>query len=195
MSAPFAHIAELHRHEDRDVTLLGWLTHRRSSGKIAFLMLRDGTGVVQAVLTRQDVPEPVWVALDTWHTESSLRVVGLVRKDARAPGGFELAVRDVEVIGASSPDYPIQPKEHGVDFLLDHRHLWIRSPRQASILRVRDEVIKAIRDFFYDRHFVLIDSPILTGAIGEAAAGGLFETEYFDLGKAYLAQTGQLYVE
>jgi asparaginyl-tRNA synthetase len=141
------------------------------------------------------VPEPVWALYDELHTETSLELVGTVRADPRAPGGTEIALRDLRIVGRSSPDYPIQPKEHGIDFLLDHRHLWLRSPRQAAILRVRDEVVKAIRDFFYDRGFVLVDSPILTGAIGEAAAGGLFETEYFDLGKAYLAQTGQLYVE
>ena len=195
MSAPFVTVADLHRHEEREVTVRGWLTHKRSSGKVAFLMLRDGTGLVQAVLVRSDVPDEVWSAFDGWHTESSLAVRGTVRVDARAPGGYELGVRSVTLIGASSPEYPIQPKEHGIDFLLDHRHLWIRSPRQAAILRVRDEIIKAIRDFFYERDFVLFDSPILTGAIGEAAEGGLFETEYFDLGKAYLAQTGQLYVE
>ncbi len=187
-------IDELAAHVGREVTLQGWLHNKRSSGKIAFLIVRDGTGLVQAVMSAGDVAPEVWARLDELEYEASLRVTGTVRADARAPGGHELSVADLEIVGRSSDDYPIQKKEHGVDFLLEHRHLWLRTPRQATIMRVRDEVVKAIRDFLYDRGFVNVDTPILTGAIGESA-GTLFKTEYFDLGTAYLAQTGQLYVE
>ncbi|MDT8435503.1 MAG: asparagine--tRNA ligase [Gemmatimonadota bacterium] len=188
-------IRKLAAHVDEVVELLGWVRNVRSSGKIAFLILRDGTGDVQVVVSRQEVDEESWRTVrEGLDYEASVRVTGTVRRDERAPGGFELAGRSVTLVGGSSPEYPIQPKEHGVDFLLSQRHLWLRTPRQAAIMRVRDEVVKAIRDFFYERNFVLVDTPILTGAIGESA-GTLFETEYFDLGKAYLAQTGQLYVE
>ncbi len=187
-------INQLAEHVGREVTLQGWLHNKRSSGKIAFLIVRDGTGIVQAVLSQGDVTPEVWARLDLLTYEASLRITGTVREDARAPGGFELALSGLELVGPSTDDYPIQLKEHGIDFLLEHRHLWLRTPRQVAIMRVRDEVIKAIRDFLYDRGFVNVDSPILTGAIGESA-GTLFATEYFDLGPAYLAQTGQLYVE
>jgi asparaginyl-tRNA synthetase len=176
-----------------DATLHGWVARFRSSGKIAFLELRDGTGTVQVVVARNEVDDLSWEATADLALESSVRVAGTVRKDDRAPGGYEITARALEVVG-SSDEYPIQPKEHGIDFLLNHRHLWLRHGRQVAIMRVRDEIVKAIRDFFYERDFVLVDSPILTGAIGESA-GTLFSTEYFDLGAAYLAQTGQLYVE
>jgi asparaginyl-tRNA synthetase len=176
-----------------DATLHGWVARFRSSGKIAFLELRDGTGTVQVVVARNEVDDLSWEATADLALESSVRVAGTVRKDDRAPGGYEITARALEVVG-SSDEYPIQPKEHGIDFLLNHRHLWLRHERQVAIMRVRDEIVKAIRDFFYERDFVLVDSPILTGAIGESA-GTLFSTEYFDLGAAYLAQTGQLYVE
>ncbi len=189
-----ASISQLADYVGQEVTLQGWLHNKRSSGKIAFLIVRDGTGIVQAVLSRSDAAPEVWDRLETLFYESSLRVTGQVREDARAPGGFEIAVSGLDVVGPSSDDYPIQLKEHGIDFLLEHRHLWLRTPRQVAIMRVRDEVVKAIRDFLYDRGVVNVDSPILTGAIGESA-GTLFSTEYFDLGSAYLAQTGQLYVE
>ncbi len=188
------YISQLADHVGQEVTLQGWLHNKRSSGKVAFLIVRDGTGIVQAVLSQGDVAPVVWERLETLYYESSLRVTGKVRQDSRAPGGFEISVSDLEAVGPSSDDYPIQLKEHGIDFLLEHRHLWLRTPRQVAIMRVRDEVVKAIRDFLYDRGFVNVDSPILTGAIGESA-GTLFSTEYFDLGTAYLAQTGQLYVE
>ena len=187
-------IRELAAHVGEEVTLRGWLYNKRSSGKILFLILRDGTGFVQAVASEGDVGARVWSTIEQLDYESSVEVTGMLREDRRAPGGYELAVRTLELIGASSPDYPIQLKEHGIDFLLEHRHLWLRTPPQAAIMRVRDEVVKAIRDFFYDRGFVLVDTPILTGAIGETA-GTLFSTDYFELGKAYLAQTGQLYAE
>src|SRR5207245_1002382 len=164
----------------------------RSSGKIAFVALRDGTGYLQVVLSKKDVPEAAWTAFGTLTQETSVEITGAVRADARAPGGVELTAQDLTVLGPS-PDYPITPKEHGTAFLFEHRHLWLRSRRQVAIARVRHEVVQAIRDFFYERHFTLVDTPILTGSIGEHA-GTLFATDYFDLGKAYLAQTGQLYV-
>ncbi len=175
------------------VTVRGWVMTTRSSGKIAFVTLRDGTGYLQAVLPRNEVSEAAWDALKRLTQETSVAVTGTVRADARAPGGVELAVSDLRVIGDSS-EFPISPKEHGTAFLFEHRHLWLRSRRQVAIARVRHEVIQAIRDFFHDQGFVLVDTPILTGSIGEHA-GTLFATDYFDLGKAYLAQTGQLYVE
>jgi len=171
----------------------GWVMTTRSSGKIAFVSLRDGTGYLQVVLSKKDVPDRVWEALGTLTQETSVEVAGTVRADARAPGGVELTATDLRVLGPSH-EFPISPKEHGTAFLFEHRHLWLRSRRQVAIARVRHEVIQAIRDFFYEQGFVLVDTPILTGSIGEHA-GTLFSTDYFDLGKAYLAQTGQLYVE
>ncbi len=190
---PFHRIEDLPPLAGQSVTTRGWVMTTRSSGKIGFVTLRDGTGYLQVVLSKKDVPEAAWDAFGRLTQETSLEVSGMVRADARAPGGVELTASDVKVIGPSV-DFPITPKEHGTAFLFEHRHLWLRSRRQVAIARVRDEVVQAIRDFFYERHFVLVDTPILTGAIGEAA-GHLFATEYFDLGTAYLAQTGQLYVE
>ena len=175
------------------VVVRGWVMTTRSSGKIAFISLRDGTGYLQVVVSKKDVPDEVWVALAALTQETSVEVAGTVRADARAPGGVELTATDLRVLGTSH-EFPISPKEHGTAFLFEHRHLWLRSRRQVAIARVRHEVIQAIRDFFYERGFVLVDTPILTGSIGEHA-GTLFATDYFDLGKAYLAQTGQLYVE
>jgi asparaginyl-tRNA synthetase len=177
------------------VAVRGWVTTTRSSGKIAFVVLRDGTGYLQVVLSKKEVPDAAWEAFGRLTQETSVEVTGVVRADARAPGGggVELTASDLVVIGPS-PDFPITPKEHGTAYLFEHRHLWLRSRRQVAIARVRHEVIQAIRDFFYERGFVLVDTPILTGSIGEHA-GTLFATDYFDLGKAYLAQTGQLYVE
>ena len=175
------------------VELRGWLYNKRSSGKISFLLVRDGTGVVQGVLVRAEADPESWAASERLTQESSLIVIGTVREDARAPGGVELSLRSVLPVQIAS-DYPIGPKEHGSGFLLDHRHLWLRSSRPWQVLRVRDTVIRAIRDFLHERGFLLLDTPILTRAIGEEA-GSLFETEYFDLGMASLAQTGQLYGE
>ncbi len=186
-------VRDLASKSGQEAALFGWVAKFRSSGKIAFLELRDGTGMVQVVIARNEVDDESWAAVADLSLESSVRVDGTVRQDDRAPGGYEITARRLEVVG-SSDEYPIQPKEHGVDFLLNNRHLWLRHSRQVAIMRVRDEIVKAIRDFFYERDFVLVDSPILTGAIGESA-GTLFSTEYFDLGTAYLAQTGQLYVE
>ena len=192
-SADSVDIRDLSLHTGETVRLRGWVRKHRSSGKILFVILRDGTGEVQVVFAKDEVDGSSWETAETLAHEASIEVDGLVREDARAPSGYEITGRRVELIGPSL-EFPIQPKEHGTDFLLQNRHLWLRSPRQAAIMRVRDEVVRAIRDFFHERDFVLVDTPILTGAIGESA-GTLFETEYFDLGKAYLAQTGQLYLE
>ncbi len=186
-------IRGLREHVGEAVTVRGWVTTTRSSGKIAFVVVRDGSGYVQGVLSKKEVPESTWSAFGSLTQEASVAMTGQVREEPRSPGGYELAVQALEVLGAS-PEYPITPKEHGTTFLFEHRHLWLRSRRQAAVARVRHEVTQAIRDFFYQRDFVLVDTPILTGAIGEEA-GNLFATDYFDLGKAYLAQTGQLYVE
>ena len=175
------------------VTVCGWVMTTRSSGKIAFVTLRDGTGYLQVVLSKKDVSEAAWETFGRLTQETSVQVTGSVRADPRAPGGVELSATDLQILGPAT-DFPITPKEHGTAYLFEHRHLWLRSRRQVAIARVRHEVIQAIRDFFYERGFVLVDTPILTGSIGEHA-GTLFATEYFDLGKAFLAQTGQLYVE
>jgi len=189
----FRRIEELPQRVGQAVAARGWVMTTRSSGKIAFVVLRDGTGYLQAVLSKKDVSDAAWEAFGRLTQETSVEVIGTVRADPRGPGGVELTASDLKVLGPSA-DFPITPKEHGTAFLFEHRHLWLRSRRQVAIARLRHEVIQAIRGFFYERHFVLVDTPILTGAIGEAA-GNLFAVEYFDLGTAYLAQTGQLYVE
>src|SRR5690242_20067823 len=186
-------INELARHVGEAVTVRGWVVTTRSSGKIAFLVLRDGTGTVQGVLSKKEVSEDTWSAFGALTQEASVAMTGVVRDDPRSPGGVELSVTGLTPIG-TSPDYPISPKEHGTTFLFEHRHLWLRTRRQVALARLRHEVEQAIRDYFYQEGFTLVDTPILTGAIGEEA-GNLFATDYFDLGKAYLAQTGQLYVE
>ena len=188
-----ARILELSGHQGSSVTVRGWVTHTRSGGKIAFIVLRDGTGYLQAVLSKKEVSEAVWERFGSLTQETCVALTGTVRAEARAPGGFEMHLSDLAVLGPS-PDFPVQPKEHSTQFLFEHRHLWLRSRRQVAIAKVRHEVIQAIRDFFFQRDFTLVDTPILTGSIGEQA-GELFSTDYFDLGKAYLAQTGQLYVE
>jgi asparaginyl-tRNA synthetase len=190
--AQVVEVRQLGRHVGESVTIRGWAEHVRTHGKVAFIEVRDGTGVVQCVLVRKQLPEAAWEALASVTQETSLHLRGEVRAEPRAPGGFEIGAEDLHLVHVAQ-EYPIQPKEHGVDFLLDHRHLWLRSSQQRAILRVRNEVQKSIGDFFYDRGFVRIDSPILTGAIGEGGAG-LFEVDYFEQ-QAYLAQTGQLYVE
>ncbi len=171
----------------------GWVTHQRSKGKLAFLVLRDGSGTVQCVVFKGDVPPETFDAATRLSTETSVIVTGTVKADERSPGGVELGVASFEVVGAS-PDYPITPKEHGDAFLAEHRHLWLRSSRQHAILRIRHEVERAVMDFLHDDGFLRFDSPILTPAAAEGTSN-LFSTEYFDLGNAYLAQTGQLYVE
>jgi asparaginyl-tRNA synthetase len=190
---PVLRIADLPDRVGQTVTIRGWVTHLRSSGKIAFIVLRDGTGLLQCVIVKKEVDEASWETFGTLTLETSITVTGAVRADARQVGGVELGVTTLAVIGASPLDYPIQPKEHGVDFLLDNRHFWLRTPRQVAIMRIRNEIEQAIHDFFYQRGFLRVDTPILTAAIGERS--GLFSTEYFDEGNAYLAQTGQLYGE
>lgn len=186
-------IDRLPQHVGRDVELCGWLANRRSSGKIHFLLIRDGTGTVQAVMSRQDVPEDVFAAAAHLPQESSVTLTGAVRADARAPGGVEVTIRSIRVVHEAEP-YPIAPKEHGVEFLMDHRHLWIRSRRQHAILRVRAEVIRAMTDYLDEHGYLRVDAPILTPAAVEGTTT-LFATDYFDLGTAYLTQSGQLYNE
>jgi asparaginyl-tRNA synthetase len=185
-------VKDLGKHEGAEVTVGGWVDQLRVHGKVAFVVVRDGTGYVQGVLVKKELPEEVWEAGTTLTQESSVEVRGTIRADARSPGGYEMGITGLKVLGVS-PEYPIQPKEHGVEFLLDHRHLWLRSSQQRAGLRVRSEVEQAALDFLYERGFVRIDTPILTGSIGEHA-GTLFETDYFGQ-SAYLAQTGQLYAE
>lgn len=189
----FTYIEDIAKHAGQEVLIKGWLYSKRSSGKIHFLQVRDGTGIIQCVMAKDSAASEVFNTYDQLTQESSLEVRGEAREDKRAPGGYELELKDVKIIQIAE-EYPITPKEHGTAFLMDHRHLWLRSSRQHAILKVRNELICAIRNFFYEKKFVLVDAPILTGAIGETATT-LFETEYFDQGKAYLAQTGQLYNE
>jgi asparaginyl-tRNA synthetase len=187
------HIEDIGRHEGEEVTIKGWLHNRRSSGKIHFLTLRDGSGFIQAVMSKAAVGEEHFKAADHLSQETSLTVTGTARADKRAPSGYEIDVKSFEVVGASH-DYPITPKEHGVDYLLDRRHLWIRSERQQAILRVRHEIINAVRDFFNDRGFILADTPIFTPAACEGTTT-LFPAQYFEEQTAYLTQSGQLYNE
>jgi len=193
MTSPYSRISELPSHARETVRVRGWVSHVRSSGKVAFVVVRDGTGLLQAVLVKSAVSPESWTRFGQLTQETSIEVEGEVRPDARAPGGFELGVKELSIYGESPIDYPIQPKEHGIDFLLDNRHFWLRTPRQRAIARIRHEAEQAIRDFFYEREFTLVDTPILTSASGERS--GMFSTEYFDEGTAYLAQTGQLYGE
>jgi asparaginyl-tRNA synthetase len=188
-----AYIEDIARLEGQPVTLRGWLHNRRSSGKIHFLTVRDGTGFIQCVMSRQAVGDEAFKRADHLSQETSIIVQGTPRADARAPGGFELDVTSLEVV-SESHDYPIAPKEHGVDFLLDRRHLWIRSARQQAILRVRHEVIDAVRDFFNERGFILADTPIFTPSACEGTTT-LFPVQYFEGETAYLTQSGQLYNE
>ena len=188
-----AHISGIAAHEGREVTLRGWLHNRRSSGRIHFLTVRDGTGFIQAVMSKKAVGADVFKEADHLGQETALRIRGLVRADARAPGGYEIDVAHLEQVGPSQ-DYPITPKEHGVEYLLDHRHLWLRTERQQAILRIRHEVIDCIRTFFNERDFVLVDTPILTPAACEGTTT-LFPVPYFDTDTAFLTQSGQLYNE
>ncbi|MFB6363853.1 asparagine--tRNA ligase [Paenibacillus elgii] len=185
-------IGDVNKHIDESVTIGCWLHNIRSSGKIRFLQLRDGSGFIQGVVVKSEVPEQVWEDTGKLTQESSLYVTGTVREDTRSKGGFELTVTGVEVIQVTT-DYPITPKEHGVDFLMDHRHLWIRSPRQRAILVIRAQIIRAIQQFFDERNFHLVDPPILTPSSCEGTTN-LFHTKYFDE-DAYLTQSGQLYME
>jgi len=187
------YVEELHKYIGEEVLLRGWLYNKRSSGKIRFPLLRDGTGIVQGVMVKGTVSDEVFGRFDVLTQESAFTMKGRVRKEDRAPGGHEIDVNDLQIISIAQ-EYPITPKEHGVEFLSDRRHLWLRSSRQHAILRIRHQIIKAIRDFFDGRGFLLLDAPIFTPAACEGTST-LFETEYFDLGKAYLTQSGQLYGE
>ena len=187
------YIEDLSGHIGEEVHLHGWLYNKRSSGKIRFLLLRDGTGTVQGVMVKGSVDDATFAVFDDLTQESSFMMQGKVRKDDRAPSGFELDVNGLSVYSIAK-DYPITPKEHGIEFLADRRHLWLRSARQHAIMRVRHRIIKAVRDFFDDRGFTLLDSPILTPSASEGTST-LFEVPYFDLGNAYLTQSGQLYAE
>jgi asparaginyl-tRNA synthetase len=184
------HIGE---HVGQTVTIKGWLHNRRSSGKIHFLVIRDGTGFLQVVMGRNDVPEETFKAADHLSQESAVIVTGVVREDKRARGGYELTASALEVVSPAH-DYPITPKEHGVDYLLDRRHLWIRAERQTAILRVRHEIINAVRDFFNSQGFILADTPIFTPAACEGTTT-LFPVQYFEDNTAFLTQSGQLYNE
>ncbi len=190
---PHAQINQLANHVGEEVTIKGWLYNLRSSGKILFPQLRDGTGVVQCVALKNAISPEVWEALKSLGQESALAITGTVRADERAPGGFEIDLRSAEVFDEVR-DYPITPKEHGTEFLMDHRHLWLRSRRQHAILKVRHTVVKAVRDFLDNDGFTLADSPIFTPAACEGTST-LFEVDYFDGEKAYLTQSGQLYNE
>jgi asparaginyl-tRNA synthetase len=185
-------IRELSQNVGQEVELSGWIDNKRSSGKIAFLQVRTAGGVVQAVAGRKDVPEETWADIERVTQESTVRVRGTVKEDKRSPIGVEIQASGFEILSLTQ-DYPITPKEHGTAFLMEHRHLWLRSSRQRAALRVRSEVEQGIRDFFYERQFTLIDSPILTPAACEGTSN-LFETDYFG-DKAYLSQSGQLYLE
>ena len=187
------YIEDIGKHEGEEVTIKGWLSNRRSSGKIHFLILRDGSGFIQGVMSKAAVGDEMFKAADHLSQETSVIVTGTARADTRAPSGYEIDVQHLQVVGESH-DFPITPKEHGVDYLLDRRHLWIRSERQTAILRIRHEVINAVRDFFNARGFILTDTPIFTPAACEGTTT-LFPVEYIDDQKAYLTQSGQLYLE
>ncbi|MFH1018286.1 MAG: asparagine--tRNA ligase [Pseudomonadota bacterium] len=189
---PAVYINEIRSYEGKEVRLRGWLYNKRSSGKIRFLELRDGTGIIQCVAQKGEIPEEQFERADQIPQESSLEIRGLVRKEPRSKLGFEISVRDLTLISAAQ-EYPISPKEHGVAFLMEKRHLWLRSSRQHAILKIRSEIVKAIRDYFDSNGFVLVDAPILTPAACEGTTT-LFETDYFGE-KAYLTQSGQLYME
>ena len=195
MPSPLTTIIEVGKHEGQTVTIRGWLYNLRESGKLLFPQLRDGSGVIQGIVPKNAVSPDVFDAVKSLTQESSVIVEGKVRADKRAPGGFELDISNVQVVQRVSENdpYPISLKEHGVDFLMEHRHLWVRTPRQAAILRVRAEIIKAVRDFFDERGFTLTDPPILTPAACEGTST-LFPVEYFG-DEAFLTQSGQLYIE
>lgn len=187
------HISDLANYAGQEISLQGWLYNKRSSGKVQFLILRDGTGYLQCVVFKGNVSEEIFSLAETFNQETSFEVTGKIKSEPRAVGGYEMDVKDLKLIGESY-DYPITPKEHGPEFLMDNRHLWIRSKRQLAILKIRHRIAKAIRDFFDMNGFTLFDPPIITPNAAEGTST-LFEMEYFDLGKAYLTQSGQLYGE
>lgn len=185
-------IADVKKYESKEVTIGAWLSNKRSSGKIAFLQLRDGTGFMQGVVAKNDVEEEVFQLAKNMTQESSLYVTGKIVEDKRSPLGYEMQVSSIELIHEAT-DYPITPKEHGTEFLMDHRHLWIRSKKQHAVLKIRNEIIRSTYQFFNDNGYVKIDPPILTGSSAEGTTE-LFHTKYFDE-EAYLSQSGQLYME
>jgi asparaginyl-tRNA synthetase len=187
------YIRDVSKHVGEEITIKGWLYNMRSSGKLMFPQIRDGSGIIQGVVFKKNVPERVWNDFEKLTQESSIVVRGSVRADERAPGGYELDVIDVEALQFAEP-FPITPKEHGTEFLMDNRHLWLRSKRQHAILSVRAEVIRAVRDYFDSNGFLLMDTPIFTPAACEGTTT-LFEVDYFEDAKAYLTQSGQLYNE
>ncbi len=176
----------------QEVVIQGWLSNSRSSGSVHFLTIRDGTGFIQGVVAKNEVTPETFQTANTLGQESAVEVSGIVREEKRAPGGYELTIKDLKQIGPSE-NYPITPKEHGIDFLMEHRHLWFRSQRQQAILKIRHEIIRAIRDYLDSQGFVLVDAPILTPSACEGTTN-LFEVQYFE-DKAYLTQSGQLYME
>jgi asparaginyl-tRNA synthetase len=186
-------ISDIKNYEGKEIEIKGWLYNKRSSGSIKFLIIRDGTGFIQATLLKSETKEELFNKIDTINYESSIKITGLVREEKRAPSGYEVLIKNVEIISIAEDNYPISLKEHGIGFLMDYRHLWLRSPRQNAILRIRAEIIKSIRNFLDQNDFILIDSPILTPAACEGTTT-LFETDYFGE-KAYLTQSGQLYNE
>ena len=186
-------IGDIKNYEGKEVEIRGWLYNRRSSGKIKFLIVRDGTGFIQCTLIKNEMDENIFDKADNINYESSIKISGVVKEEKRVPLGYEVLVKNIEVVSMAEENYPISLKEHGVGYLMDYRHLWLRSPRQNAILKIRAEIIKSIRDFLDMNGFILMDTPILTPAACEGTTT-LFETEYFD-DKAYLAQSGQLYNE
>jgi len=193
MAEPWITIEHIGPYEGREVTLKGWLYNKRGSGKVRFLLVRDGTGIIQAVMSSADVTDDVFDLFNILTQESSLEVSGVIRADGRAPGGYELNVTNLKLISLAR-EYPITPKEHGPDFLLKNRHLWLRSRRQQAIMRIRSGLIQAIHDFFNSRGFILLDAPIFTPTACEGAST-LFAVPYFNHGDVYLTQSGQLYAE
>ncbi|MBI2955299.1 MAG: asparagine--tRNA ligase [Chloroflexi bacterium] len=186
------YIKDIGQHEGKEVTLRGWVQNKRSSGKVQFVLIRDGSGVIQGVVFKGDVTPETFALADSLTQESSIVATGTVRKDERAPGGYEISLNDLKLVNKAI-EYPISPKEHGVDFLMSHRHLWLRSSRQHAVLAIRAEIIRACRDFLDERGFILVDAPILTPAACEGTTT-LFETDYFG-DRAFLSQSGQLYME
>jgi asparaginyl-tRNA synthetase len=191
--APLITVKQSKDYDGQTVRMQGWVYNRTDKGRLQFIQLRDGTGVIQAVAFKKNLDEAAFAVASSLNQESSIVVRGSLRSDERAPGGFELGLEDIELVGQAAPDYPIQPKAHGTGFLMEHRHLWIRTPRQAAILRIRATIIRAIRDWLDTNGFVNVDTPVLTPAACEGTST-LFETDYFGE-PAYLSQSGQLYNE
>ncbi|NJO05947.1 MAG: asparagine--tRNA ligase [Chloroflexaceae bacterium] len=190
---PTTSIARIADYDGQAVTLAGWVYNKTEKGRLIFILLRDGSGTIQCVIFKKNVAEETFAAARELTQESSCRITGMVRADERAASGYELDVQEIEVVHLTH-DYPIAPKEHGIEFLMEHRHLWVRSSRQHALLRIRAEVMAAAQEWLNSQGFVRFDTPILTGTAAEGTSD-LFATPYFDLGNAYLAQTGQLYVE